>query len=196
MQQTFTECSFFSWKKIYKVLTSFGNRQLKRTVGPKKDEVEVEVEVNLPPTVSRPVCLGVRYPSGARDQFFFLLKISFRQLRVYYFVVPSLTRGRVCNLLYNCFWALPERSLLGQSRAELTPIFYCLIWDFHNLEGQVSIFISPKNRVAPVIAPGTGFPFCCLLRLAGLRWRYSVPPPHGSEGWSYNRPNIYTWEAS
>jgi hypothetical protein len=24
------------------------------------------------------------------------------------------------------------------------------------------------------------FPFCRLLRLAGLRWRYSTPPPHGS----------------
>jgi hypothetical protein len=36
-------------------------------------EVEVEVEVNLRPTVSRPVCLGVRRPSGTFDQFFFLI---------------------------------------------------------------------------------------------------------------------------
>jgi hypothetical protein len=43
-----------------------------------------EVEVNLRPTVSRSVCLGVRHPSGACDQFFFLLEISFRQLRVCY----------------------------------------------------------------------------------------------------------------
>jgi hypothetical protein len=42
---------------------------------------------------------GVRRPSGTRDQFFFLLEIFFRQLRVCYFVTPSLTRGRVCNLL-------------------------------------------------------------------------------------------------
>jgi hypothetical protein len=27
--------------------------------------------------------------------------------------------------------------------------------------------------------PDTGFPSRCLLRLAGLRWRYSNPPPHG-----------------
>jgi hypothetical protein len=72
----------------------------------------IEVEVNLRPTVSRPVCLGVRHASGTRDQCFFLLEIFFRQLRVYYFVAPSLTRGRACNLLYNCFWALPEQSLL------------------------------------------------------------------------------------
>jgi hypothetical protein len=64
---------------------------------------EVEVEVNLRHTVSRPVCLGVRRPSGIRDQCFFLLEISFRQLRICYFVAPSLTIGRICNLLYNCF---------------------------------------------------------------------------------------------
>jgi hypothetical protein len=62
---------------------------------------KVKVEVNL--RVSRPVCLGVRHPSGTRDQFFFLLEIFFSQLRVCYFVAPSRTRGRVCNLLYNCF---------------------------------------------------------------------------------------------
>jgi hypothetical protein len=27
-------------------------------------------------------------------------------------------------------------------------------------------------------APGTGFPFRCLLLLAELRWRYSITPPH------------------
>jgi hypothetical protein len=59
----------------------------------------VEVEVKLRPTVSRPVLLCVRHPSWTRDQFFFLLEIFFRQLRVCYFVAPSLTRGRACNLL-------------------------------------------------------------------------------------------------
>jgi hypothetical protein len=59
----------------------------------------IEVEVTLRPTVSRPVRLPVRHPSGTCDQFFFLLDIFFRQLRVCYFVTPSLTRGRVCNLL-------------------------------------------------------------------------------------------------
>jgi hypothetical protein len=87
----------------------------------------VEVEVTLRPTVSRPVSLGFRRPSGTGDQFYFLLEIFFRQLRVCNFVAPSLMRGRVCNLLYNYFWALSEQSLLGRSPAKLTAIFYCLI---------------------------------------------------------------------
>jgi hypothetical protein len=66
---------------------------------------------------------------GPVINFFSLLEIFFRQFRVCYFVVPSLTIGLVCNLLYNCFWYLPEQSLVGRSPAELTAIFYCLIWD-------------------------------------------------------------------
>jgi hypothetical protein len=59
----------------------------------------VKVKVTLRLTVSRPVRLGVRRPSGTHDQFFFLLEIFFRHLWVCYFVAHSLTRGRVCNLL-------------------------------------------------------------------------------------------------
>jgi hypothetical protein len=69
----------------------------------------VKVKVTLRTTVSRPVRLGARRQSGTRDQFFFLL-LFFRQLPECYFVKSSLTRGRVCNLLYNCFWALPEQN--------------------------------------------------------------------------------------
>jgi hypothetical protein len=65
-------------------------------------------------------------------------------------------RGRVCNLLYNCFWALPKQSLLGRSPAELKAIFYCLIWDSTNLEGQVPVFISPRNRVAQLYPQALG----------------------------------------
>jgi hypothetical protein len=39
---------------------------------------KVNVNVILRPTVSRPVRLGVRHPSGTRDLFFFLLEIFFR----------------------------------------------------------------------------------------------------------------------
>jgi hypothetical protein len=118
--------------------------------------VEVEIEVNLRPIVSRQVCLGVRHPYGTSDQFFFLLEIFFKQLQFCYFVAPSLTRGRVCNVLYNCFWALKEHSHLCPSPAELTAIFYCLIWDTTNLEGQVPVFISPRNKVAQLYPRALG----------------------------------------
>jgi hypothetical protein len=122
-----------------------------------------------------PVSLGVRHPSGTRDQFFFLLEIFFRQLRIYYYIAPSLETGRVCNLLY-CFWALPEQSLLGRSPAEPTAIFYCLIWDSPNLEGQVPVFISPQEQGGPVIPRALGSLFVASYDSQGLRWRYSTPP--------------------
>jgi hypothetical protein len=43
-----------------------------------------------------------------------------------------------------------------------------------------SLYLYPPGTGWPSYTPGIGFPFCRLLRLAGLRWRYSNPPPHGS----------------
>jgi hypothetical protein len=67
---------------------------------------------------------------------------------------------------YNCFWALPKQ---GWSPAELTAIFYCLIWDSPNLEGQVPRIYIPQKQGGPIISPGTGFPFWRLLRPASTR---------------------------
>jgi hypothetical protein len=53
------------------------------------------VAVNLRPTVSRPVCPGVRRPSGTHDQFFFLLEISFRRALGF---TQSLTEMRIRNV--------------------------------------------------------------------------------------------------
>jgi hypothetical protein len=77
---------------------------------------QVRVRVTLQLTVSQPVCLGVEPNLGQLTRVYFLLEISFRQCN---FVAPSLTRGRVCKLLYNCFWALPEQSLLGREKQSL-----------------------------------------------------------------------------
>jgi hypothetical protein len=37
----------------------------------------------------------------------------------------------------------------------------------------------PHEQGGLVIPPGTGFFFRRLLRLSGVRWKYSTPPPHG-----------------
>jgi hypothetical protein len=47
---------------------------------------------------------------------------------------------------------------------------------------QPPIWRSKSLYVCPPVTgwpPGTGFPFRRLLQLAGLRWRYSNPPPQG-----------------
>jgi hypothetical protein len=66
--------------------------------------VEVEVEVTWRPTVSRLISLGVRHPSGSRDQFYFLLEISFRQLEPCNFVAPSLGLARAVTLGSKSRW--------------------------------------------------------------------------------------------
>jgi hypothetical protein len=50
-------------------------------------------------------------------------------------------------------------------------IFYCLIWDSPNLEGQVPVFITPRNRVAqlyPLALGWTLFSNTSHLQLLGM----------------------------
>jgi hypothetical protein len=107
--------------------------------------LKVEVEVNLRPTVSRSVCLGVKRPSGTFDHFFFLIEIPFRHMRVCYFVAPSLTRGRVCNLLYNCNCRTHDYILLSHLRLPQPG-------------GPGPCIYIPQEQIGPVIPSGTGFP--------------------------------------
>jgi hypothetical protein len=68
-----------------------------------------------------------------------------------WFAALSLTRGRVCRLLL--LLALTSAVFLeSESLGTRDHIFLSQIWDF---------------------------PFRRLLRLAGSRWKYSTPPPHG-----------------
>jgi hypothetical protein len=58
-----------------------------------------------------------------RDQLFLPIEIFFRQLRVCYFVAPSLTIGWVCNILL--LQGIASIVPLGLSPAGLKTIFYC-----------------------------------------------------------------------
>jgi hypothetical protein len=79
--------------------------------------------------------------------------ISVRQLHVCWSGALSLTRGQFCRL--QLLLVLASAVSLGyESRGTRDHIFLSQIRDF---------------------------PFCRLLRLAGPRWRYSTPPPHGDE---------------
>jgi hypothetical protein len=157
------------------------NRPSQRTSRKKlKNEVDVEVEVEviLRPTVSRSISLGVRHPSGTCYQFFFLLEIFFRQLRVCYFVAPSLTRGRVCNLLL--LLVLASAVPLGsESRGNQDHTLLSQFLRLPQSGGPSPRIYIPQEQGGPDIPQDIGFPFRHLLRLAGLRWRHSIPPPHG-----------------
>jgi hypothetical protein len=126
-----------------------------------------QLEVNLRPTVSRPVCLDVRHLSRTLDQFFFLLEIFFRQLRVCYFVVPSLTRGRVCNFLKQLLLGLAREVTLGsKSRRSHSHILLSHLRLPQPGGPGPSIYI-PQEQGSPVISPPPGhwFPFLWPLTL-------------------------------
>jgi hypothetical protein len=85
-------------------------------------------------------------------------------------VTSSLPRGSVCRLQLLLILASAV-ILRSESRGTRDHILLSQIRDSLNLGGGA--------RSPYLYPPGTGFPFRRLLRLVGLRWRFSTPPPHG-----------------
>jgi hypothetical protein len=53
--------------------------------------------------------------------------------------------------------------------------YFTVSFDTPQPGGSTPYIYIPQEQGGPVIPPGTGFPFRRLLRLARLRWRYSIP---------------------
>jgi hypothetical protein len=51
-------------------------------------------------------------------------------------------------VVYNCCWPSPAQPFLDPNSAGLVAIFYCFRFQTPNLDGQVPVFISPRNGVA------------------------------------------------
>jgi hypothetical protein len=114
----------------------------------------------LRPTVSRPVCLGIKHPSGAYDQ----ICITVRQLRVYRCGALTHKRTGFCRL----------QLLLAFASAVI-------------LESETR-----WTRDHILLSEIRDFPFRCLLRLAGLWWRYSTPPQ--AQSGAHDQIFITVWQ--
>jgi hypothetical protein len=87
--------------------------------------LSLSLSLMLRPTLSRPVYLGIKLPSGAYDQTF----ISVWQLRFFWCGVLSLTRGRICCLQLQL--TLASAVILGsESRGTRDHILMSQILDF------------------------------------------------------------------
>jgi hypothetical protein len=97
------------------------------------------------------------HPSGAYDQIF----ITVRKVADLLLWALSLTRERVCRL--QLLLALANIVILGsESRRTRDHILPSQIRYSPNLEGQVPVFISPRNRMAQLHPQALGSLFVAL----------------------------------
>jgi hypothetical protein len=123
----------------------------------------VRTSVTLRLAVYRPSVLLGDKPLETHDQQIFQLNTCFHIP----YVTSSLTRGCVCLKLLLAFASpviLRSESLGTHDHILLSQIRYS-----PNPEGQVPVFISPRNSVAQLYTPRHSVPFCHLLRLSGQR---------------------------
>jgi hypothetical protein len=116
---------------------------------------QVRVKVILRPAVTQPACVGIGSPSGTHNQFFFFFLGNDVKTFAGFFVWVVLSDETM-------ILQFTHRTATGSCQ-------HCHSW--------VHI---PRN-LGPYISVsfGTGFPFCHLLRLAGLQYKHSNMPSQG-----------------
>jgi hypothetical protein len=80
----------------------------------------------LRPTVSRQVCLGIKHPSGAYDQFVFFRSEDGTRLTVTFLIPWVALSDERMGLSFVCAAGLASVVFRGPSPLRLATVFYCL----------------------------------------------------------------------
>jgi hypothetical protein len=120
-------------------------------------------------TDSQSVCFGNEHPCGTCDQILFPVGMLLSEICGLVSVGRPLWRedgSAICSAITHWSESLRTRNHTLLSHVRLP-----------QPGGPGSLIYIPQEQGGPVISPGTEFPLRRLLRLAGLQWRYSNPPP-------------------
>jgi hypothetical protein len=150
-----------------------------RFSNPRPSAMKRRGELRLRLTVSQSVCLGIEHPCGTCDQILLPVGMLLSEICALVSVWRPLWRvdGSVmCSVIIQ--WS--------ESRRTRNHTFLSHLRLLQPREPGSRIYI-PQEQGGPVIPPGTGYPLSLLLRLAGLRRRYSNTPPT----WRAWTPYIY-----
>jgi hypothetical protein len=125
-------------------------------------------EVTLWPTVTQSVRLGVEHPCGTCDQILLPVGMLLSEIWGHISVGRLLWRedgSAICSAITQ--WSESRRT------RNHTLLSHLRLPQPRRPGSRIYI---PKEQGGQVIPSGIGFPLRRLLRLAGLRWRYSNPP--------------------
>jgi hypothetical protein len=91
----------------------------------------------------------------------------------------SLTRGLVCKLFIQLLLGACQSSHSWAAVPQNSRPYFTVSFGTPPTWRARFLYLYPPGTEWPSYTPEHWIPICRLLRLAGLRWRYSNPPPHG-----------------